>query len=183
MRGSLGSAGGSGGKVRDAEADVHDRTALQRLIRRREGSAAQATDTQQRRASDTAAQWRSRGRRCGDPGLYCGKGPSAAGDLESLPDTRFGRAMLTGSRHAELSKPGPVPLKAMILAAGRGERMRPLTDTMPKPLLRARGRPLIEYHFAALARGGITDIVINLGWLGEPHPGSRRRRTPLRRAA
>jgi MurNAc alpha-1-phosphate uridylyltransferase len=55
----------------------------------------------------------------------------------------------------------------MILAAGRGERMRPLTDTTPKPLLLARGRPLIEHHLAALARAGITDIVVNLGWLGE----------------
>jgi MurNAc alpha-1-phosphate uridylyltransferase len=54
----------------------------------------------------------------------------------------------------------------MILAAGRGERLRPLTDTMPKPLLPARGRPLIEHHLAALAGAGITDIVINLGWLG-----------------
>jgi MurNAc alpha-1-phosphate uridylyltransferase len=54
----------------------------------------------------------------------------------------------------------------MILAAGRGERLRPLTDATPKPLLRVRDRPLIEHHFAALARGGITDIVINLGWLG-----------------
>ena len=58
-------------------------------------------------------------------------------------------------------------MKAMILAAGRGERMRPLTDTLPKPLLAARGRPLIEYHFDALRRAGITEVVINLGWLGE----------------
>jgi MurNAc alpha-1-phosphate uridylyltransferase len=55
----------------------------------------------------------------------------------------------------------------MILAAGRGERMRPLTDDVPKPLLQARGRPLIEFHFAALARAGITELVINLGWRGE----------------
>jgi MurNAc alpha-1-phosphate uridylyltransferase len=66
----------------------------------------------------------------------------------------------------------------MILAAGRGERMRPLTDTAPKPLLVARGRPLIEYHFEALARAGITEVVINLGWLGErlrAHVGDGRR--------
>lgn len=66
----------------------------------------------------------------------------------------------------------------MILAAGRGERMRPLTDTVPKPLLVARGRPLIEHHFAALARAGITEVVINLGWLGErlrAHVGDGRR--------
>lgn len=55
----------------------------------------------------------------------------------------------------------------MILAAGRGERMRPLTDALPKPLLPARGRALIDHHLIALARGGVTDVVINLGWLGE----------------
>src|ERR1700722_6196508 len=54
----------------------------------------------------------------------------------------------------------------MILAAGRGERMRPLTDTTPKPLLRVRGRPLIERHVMGLALAGITRIVINLAWLG-----------------
>lgn len=55
----------------------------------------------------------------------------------------------------------------MILAAGRGERLRPLTDALPKPLLVARGRPLIEHHMMALARAGITELVVNLGWLGE----------------
>ena len=58
------------------------------------------------------------------------------------------------------------PRVAMILAAGRGERMRPLTDTVPKPLLRVRGRPLIEHHVIALERAGISRIVINLAWLG-----------------
>ena len=56
---------------------------------------------------------------------------------------------------------------AMILAAGRGERMRPLTDTCPKPLLKVKGRPLIEYHLDALGRGGFRDVVINTAWLGE----------------
>jgi len=55
---------------------------------------------------------------------------------------------------------------AMILAAGRGERMRPLTDTLPKPLLRVHGKPLIEYHLERLARVGFERIVINLAWLG-----------------
>lgn len=54
----------------------------------------------------------------------------------------------------------------MILAAGRGQRMRPLTDEIPKPLLRVNGIPLIEHHIGALAAGGIRDIVINLAWLG-----------------
>jgi len=58
------------------------------------------------------------------------------------------------------------PRAAMILAAGRGERMRPLTDSTPKPLLRVHGRPLIEHHVLALARAGITRLVVNLAWLG-----------------
>jgi len=58
------------------------------------------------------------------------------------------------------------PRAAMILAAGRGERMRPLTDSTPKPLLRVGGQPLIERHVLGLARAGTTRIVINLAWLG-----------------
>lgn len=54
----------------------------------------------------------------------------------------------------------------MILAAGRGERMRPLTDETPKPMLRVNGVPLIEYHVRALVAGGIREIVINLAWMG-----------------
>jgi len=57
--------------------------------------------------------------------------------------------------------------QAMILAAGRGERMRPLTDTCPKPLLEVRGKPLMQYHLEALARGGFDDVVVNTAWLGE----------------
>lgn len=55
----------------------------------------------------------------------------------------------------------------MVLAAGRGERMRPLTDTTPKPLLPVRGKPLLQWHVDALARDGFTNIVINTAWLGE----------------
>jgi N-acetyl-alpha-D-muramate 1-phosphate uridylyltransferase len=58
-------------------------------------------------------------------------------------------------------------MRAMILAAGRGERMRPLTDMQPKPLLEAGGKPLIQYHIEALAAAGVRDIVINLAWQGE----------------
>jgi MurNAc alpha-1-phosphate uridylyltransferase len=57
-------------------------------------------------------------------------------------------------------------MKAMILAAGRGERLRPLTDGTPKPLLEVRGKPLIFYHLEALARAGFSEVVINLSWLG-----------------
>ena len=54
----------------------------------------------------------------------------------------------------------------MILAAGRGERMRPLTDGTPKPLLKVRGATLIERHVIGLVRAGVQRIVINLAWLG-----------------
>jgi len=54
----------------------------------------------------------------------------------------------------------------MILAAGRGERMRPLTDTLPKPLLPLAGRPLIDYHLRALAAAGVREVVINHAHLG-----------------
>jgi len=58
-------------------------------------------------------------------------------------------------------------MKAMILAAGRGERLRPLTDTIPKPLLQVGEHRLIEYHLFALKKAGVDDVVINLSWLGE----------------
>lgn len=58
-------------------------------------------------------------------------------------------------------------MKAMLLAAGRGERMRPLTDECPKPLLQVAEKPLIVWHLERLARAGIQDVVINLSWLGE----------------
>jgi N-acetyl-alpha-D-muramate 1-phosphate uridylyltransferase len=58
-------------------------------------------------------------------------------------------------------------MKAMLLAAGRGERLRPITDSVPKPLVRVGGRPLIAWHLAALARAGIREVVINLSWLAD----------------
>ena len=57
--------------------------------------------------------------------------------------------------------------QAMVLAAGRGERMRPLTDSCPKPLLRVHGKPLMEYHLDALGQGGFRDVAVNTAWLGE----------------
>ncbi|MBN8280904.1 MAG: nucleotidyltransferase family protein, partial [Gammaproteobacteria bacterium] len=57
-------------------------------------------------------------------------------------------------------------MRALILAAGRGERMRPLTNDQPKPLLPAGGQPLIDYHVQALARAGIRELVVNLSWQG-----------------
>ena len=58
-------------------------------------------------------------------------------------------------------------MNAMILAAGRGERLRPHTDTCPKPLLDVNGKPLISYHFEALANAGIKQVVVNVSWLGD----------------
>ena len=60
----------------------------------------------------------------------------------------------------------PAGAQAMILAAGRGERMRPLTDHCPKPLLQVRGKPLIQYHTEALGRAGFRELVVNTAWLG-----------------
>jgi MurNAc alpha-1-phosphate uridylyltransferase len=57
-------------------------------------------------------------------------------------------------------------MKAMVLAAGRGERLRPLTDHTPKPLLLVRGKALIVWHLEALGRAGVREVVINLSWLG-----------------
>ena len=59
---------------------------------------------------------------------------------------------------------------AMVLAAGRGERLRPLTESVPKALVEVRDETLLERHLAALAAAGIETVVINLGWLGEQIP-------------
>jgi len=58
-------------------------------------------------------------------------------------------------------------MKAMILAAGRGERMRPLTDVVPKPLLKVAGKALIEYSLENLAKAGFVDVVVNVAYLGQ----------------
>jgi len=62
--------------------------------------------------------------------------------------------------------PLPAAPPALILAAGRGERMRPLTDRTPKPLLPVRGQPLMQWPLAALLCGGVTEVVVNTAWLG-----------------
>jgi MurNAc alpha-1-phosphate uridylyltransferase len=59
------------------------------------------------------------------------------------------------------------PIPCLVLAAGRGERMRPLTDTIPKPLLQVEGKSLLAWHLEALAKAGLTQVVINHAWLGE----------------
>lgn len=58
-------------------------------------------------------------------------------------------------------------MKAMILAAGLGQRMRPLTDQLPKPLLAAAGKPLLQYHLERIHAAGITQVIINLAYLGD----------------
>jgi N-acetyl-alpha-D-muramate 1-phosphate uridylyltransferase len=65
-----------------------------------------------------------------------------------------------------------VPPRALILAAGRGERMRPLTDTCPKPLLDVGGKPLIAWHLEALAAAGVREVVINTAWLEAQFPAT-----------
>ena len=67
-------------------------------------------------------------------------------------------------------KPPSQAAQALILAAGRGERMRPLTDATPKPLLEVRGQPLMQWHLVALARDGVSRVVVNTAWLGEQIP-------------
>src|SRR5690606_26589059 len=61
-------------------------------------------------------------------------------------------------------------VKALIFAAGRGERMRPLTDTTPKPLLEVGGKPLIAWHLDKLAAAGVRDVVVNTSWLAPRFP-------------
>lgn len=63
-------------------------------------------------------------------------------------------------------------MKAMVLAAGRGERMRPLTDAQPKPLLKVGGKRLIDYHLERLAAGGFREVVVNTAWLGDMIPAA-----------
>ncbi len=75
-------------------------------------------------------------------------------------------AMAPRTQSSEASS-ARAPRIAMVLAAGRGERLRPITDTLPKPLVEIAGKPLIVYHLEALARAEVRDVVINLSWLGE----------------
>ena len=65
------------------------------------------------------------------------------------------------------STPMHPPVPALLLAAGRGERMRPLTDHTPKPLLPVHGKPLLQWHLQALCQAGVEQVVINTAWLGE----------------
>ena len=77
--------------------------------------------------------------------------------------------MTTSHPTDRLDKPAHTA-SAMLLAAGRGERMRPLTDVTPKPLLPVRGKPLMQWPLEGLARGGVQSVVINTAWLGGQIP-------------
>lgn len=77
----------------------------------------------------------------------------------------------------------PGRAQAMLLAAGRGERMRPLTDLTPKPLLEVRGKPLLQWHLDALARAGWRQALINTAWLGEQIPARFGSRWPTQAEA
>jgi len=72
------------------------------------------------------------------------------------------RGLLRGLFHG-----APMSCGAIILAAGRGERMRPLTDSCPKPLLPVHGKALMQWPIEALARAGVSDLMVNTAWLGE----------------
>jgi len=72
--------------------------------------------------------------------------------------------------------------QALLLAAGRGERMRPLTDHTPKPLLEVQGKPLLQWHLEGLQRAGVRNVVINTAWLEAQfaqNPGSLFEAPPL----
>src|SRR5690606_27206435 len=108
-------------------------------------------------------------------GLCAGRGAAVSG-AGGIRDLRRCAARAR-PRRSEWPRPGArrtagrliagAGMKAMLLAAGRGERMRPLTDSCPKPLLSVAGRPLVVWHLERLAAAGFTDVVINLSWLGE----------------
>ncbi|MEG3002792.1 MAG: nucleotidyltransferase family protein [Comamonas sp.] len=80
--------------------------------------------------------------------------------------------------------PADIPHRAaMLLAAGRGERMRPLTDATPKPLLAVQGRALLDWHVAALQRDGVAQLVVNTAWLGAQIPAHLNAAWPALAAA
>ena len=86
-------------------------------------------------------------------------------------------------RLGQAAHPQQTPARALILAAGRGERMRPLTDHCPKPLLPVQGKSLLQWWIEALRHGGVDEIVVNTAWLGEQieaHCGQPDQRPAIR---
>ncbi len=100
-------------------------------------------------------------------GYTCGV--NAPSTLPSTPPSTAAEAAPQASARASAAPLATLPAalcSAMVLAAGRGERMRPLTDTCPKPLLRVRGLPLMQWHLQALAHSGFGEVLVNTAWLG-----------------
>src|SRR3546814_4794013 len=96
-------------------------------------------------------------------------------DLALLQLPRRSVAALSRTRAAARTdriagQAGARRMKALVFAAGLGERMRPLTDTTPKPLLVAGGKPLIVWHLEKLAAIGVRDVVVNTSWLAPQFP-------------
>ncbi len=93
--------------------------------------------------------------------------PTCARSRRATPSSRRSLAFSMRSKRGRRARRtrSDARMKAMILAAGRGERMRPLTDSTPKPLLEAGGRPLIAWTLEALARCGVKEVVINVAHL------------------
>jgi N-acetyl-alpha-D-muramate 1-phosphate uridylyltransferase len=101
------------------------------------------------------------------------QGPKRSMTTEPLPMRWFRWAYIRSLTMSTLHPTDPHthhPARAMLLAAGRGERMRPLTDTTPKPLLPVRGKPLMQWPLEGLARGGVGQVLVNTAWLGEQIP-------------
>ena len=92
--------------------------------------------------------------------------------LSGRPPAAPAHAKTGAARTRRDAAPYTARMKALILAAGRGERMRPLTDHTPKPLLEVRGKPLIAWHLEALARAGVREVVINTAWLEQQFPAT-----------
>lgn len=84
-----------------------------------------------------------------------------------MKPTPFARLDSAQAAAQSVDASAPWSAQAMVLAAGRGERMRPLTDSTPKPLLAVRGQPLMQWPMQALARGGFVRQLVNTAWLGE----------------
>jgi len=103
------------------------------------------------------------------------------GETAAGPFPRRFAAPSGGSAPREAGERGGC-IRALILAAGRGERMRPLTDHTPKPLLQVRGQPLMQWPLQALLQGGVRELVVNTAWLGEKieHHFDRQRLNDLR---
>lgn len=90
--------------------------------------------------------------------------------IDGAKARRLGWLHCEAMTETSISNGSTVLSQALVLAAGRGERMRPLTDTQPKPLLRVRGQPLMQWTMQGLQRGGVSHAVINTAWLGAHIP-------------